>query len=217
MARGHSCRCETGASFSFQNLTRYFAATKQLRVQLCVLVPSGGFSTTDCWCWSQRYSGITNLALISRPFHSPALKLHTHTELRQCRECRCWPEGGGVQDLGAELLQRWWPAGGSAKRLRCALEAAESCDLISKIAHDTERDTVSEPTLLLHHINPYSQISNTKSRVMRIVGEVRTPPQLFLSVSFQQQKSGIYWSMMNIRQLLRNCQSFFFSLSSVTS
>lgn len=35
----------------------------------------------------------------------------------------------------------------------------------SKIPHDTERDTVSEPTQLLHHINPHSQISNRKSVV----------------------------------------------------
>lgn len=40
---------------------------------------------------------------------------------------------------------------------------------ISKIPHDAERDTVSEPTPLLHHINPHLQISNTKSVVMRIV------------------------------------------------
>lgn len=40
---------------------------------------------------------------------------------------------------------------------------------ISKIPHDTERDTVSEPTPLLHHVNPHSQISNTKSAVTRIV------------------------------------------------
>lgn len=36
MARCHSSRCETGASFSVQKLTRQFAAAKQIWVQTCV-------------------------------------------------------------------------------------------------------------------------------------------------------------------------------------